>query len=86
MRGLLISCKKLSVTAEDLDAFVSRLERNLRDAGRREVTATELGQMVLTGLKKLDPVAYVRFASVYREFDSIDAFHSILEEFAENGK
>ncbi|RMH55748.1 MAG: transcriptional repressor NrdR [Candidatus Hydrogenedentota bacterium] len=83
LNGLFMATKKCPVSAEELDHFAARIERALRDEGRREITATELGQMVLTGLKKIDPVAYIRFASVYREFDSIDSFRAILAEFEE---
>jgi transcriptional repressor NrdR len=81
LTGLLLAFRKSKIPAETLDEFVSSIERSLLDEGRREVTAAELGDVVLSGLKLMDPVAYVRFASVYREFDSIDSFRDVLAAF-----
>ncbi len=74
LRGLRRAVIKRPVDAEAIDRLVDTLERNLMDAGEKEVTAADIGEQVLAGLRGLDQVAYVRFASVYREFADLDQF------------
>ncbi|MCD7776819.1 MAG: transcriptional regulator NrdR [Firmicutes bacterium] len=69
--GLLKACEKRPVKAE---VVANDIEASLAGSLNREITSTELGEMVLLRLKRLDPVAYVRFASVYREFDDVETF------------
>lgn len=72
--GLSRACAKTTVSAEQIDDLVDSVENELMASGRREVPATLLGELALSFLSNLDQVAYVRFASVYRQFRSIDDF------------
>lgn len=78
--GLLRATVKRHTSREQLEALVSDLEADLRNQFRYEVTAKKLGDMILDRLRALDKVAYVRFASVYREFQDIDEFTAELEK------
>jgi transcriptional repressor NrdR len=80
MRGLLIACAKRPILPEQIDDLVDDIEAELRSAPKNEVMSSELGNKVLVRLSKLDEVAYVRFASVYKDFKSIEEFYSTLEE------
>ena len=83
MRGLLTATVKRDVPIEDLNALINDIETELRDAGCLEVDSERLGSMVLVHLAKLDKVAYVRFASVYRDFQDIDQFNEELRRLAD---
>lgn len=72
--GLSRACAKTTVSAEQIDDLVDSVENELMASGRREVPSTLLGELALSFLSNLDQVAYVRFASVYRQFRSIDDF------------
>ena len=76
--GLSRACAKTTVTAEQIDDLVDSVENELLATGRREVSSSMLGEIALTCLSRLDQVAYVRFASVYRQFRSIEDFISEL--------
>lgn len=67
-----------------MEAMISRIEQNLRHLGEREVSSKTLGEIVMAELKAVDAVAYVRFASVYRDFQDINAFRVELESFSPN--
>lgn len=73
-RGVKIACNKLPVSASDVEAVVSAVERKLIEKNVREVDARTVGEAVMAELRDLDPVAYIRFASVYREFGDIQEF------------
>ncbi len=73
--GLLRALEKRPVTAVDFDATLARILQRLRVYPDQEVDSQKMGEWVMDELKKLDQVAYVRFASVYRSFQDIDAFH-----------
>lgn len=75
--GMVKACEKRPVATEALEQIVQQIERELADIAEREVTSREIGEMVMRKLRDLDQVAYVRFASVYREFKDISQF---LEE------
>ena len=81
MRGLLIACAKRPISPEQIDSLVDSIENELRTAPKNEVASKELGDMVLVRLAKLDEVAYVRFASVYKDFKNIDEFKEALKGF-----
>lgn len=81
LAGLVTACRKRPVTLETLEEFVGSVEARLRADNGREVESARLGEIVLEGLREIDPVAYVRFASVYREFDSVEAFEEIIKGF-----
>lgn len=84
--GLSRACAKTTVTAEQIDDLVDSVENELMTSGRREVPATLLGELALGFLSGLDQVAYVRFASVYRQFRSIDDFIAELNALRNNAK
>lgn len=77
LQGLLKACEKRPVSLERLEEITSRIERKLAEMFDREVTSKFIGQLVAEELRQLDQVAYVRFASVYREFKDVEQF---LEE------
>lgn len=77
LKGMLKACEKRPVAIEDLERITSDIERRLTEMFEREVSSKYIGQLVMEELKKLDQVAYVRFASVYREFKDVQQF---LEE------
>ena len=81
--GLTRACAKTSVTAEQIDELVDAVENDLGAIGKREVSASQVGEMALKRLKSLDEVAYVRFASVYRKFRSVEDFVSELDTLKE---
>ena len=74
VRGLRIACSKRPVSIERIEAVADAIEREVQEAERREVLASELGDRVMIHLRTLDEVAYVRFASVYRSFRDVDEF------------
>jgi transcriptional repressor NrdR len=74
MRGLQVACRKRPVSQDSLDAVADAIERGMQDSGEREISSQQVGRMVMDLLRDLDPVAYVRFASVYRRFEDVDAF------------
>ena len=74
LKGLIRACEKRPVTINQMEAAVSRIEQRIKNDLKKEVTAKELGEMVMNELKALDEVAYIRFASVYREFKDVKLF------------
>jgi len=74
MRGLQIACRKRPVPQADLDRVADSIESDMQEGAEREISSQRLGTMVMDRLRGLDPVAYVRFASVYRRFEDVDAF------------
>jgi transcriptional repressor NrdR len=78
-RGLERAVEKRPVDAQDIDAILHSVKRFLLTIGEREVPAEQLGEFVMEELRKLDQVAYVRFASVYRSFQDVDAFYQEIK-------
>lgn len=78
--GLLKACEKRPVRATSLDAIADRVEASLQDKAEREISTDEIGALVMKDLRQLDQVAFVRFASVYRNFRDIDEFKNELNE------
>ncbi len=78
-QGLVIACTKRSVSIDQIEKITNEIEDELKDF-IMEVPSKIIGELVLKRLKKLDEVAYVRFASIYREFDNVDAFKNELDE------
>lgn len=72
--GLEKACEKRPVSCDDIDAFVDEIEKKLQDLGSKEVPCQVIGEWVMEGLPVLDEVAYVRFASVYRQFKDVSEF------------
>ncbi|MBM7606872.1 transcriptional regulator NrdR [Ureibacillus composti] len=80
LRGLIRACEKRPVPLETLNEMVMSIEKDLRRLGNAEVHSEEVGEMVMDRLAQIDEVAYVRFASVYRQFKDISVFISELKE------
>jgi len=78
--GIRNACQKLRVSEAKIQEFVDSLESYFQDLGKKEIDSSEIGERVINKLKKWDEVAYVRFASVYRQFKDINEFMSELEE------
>jgi transcriptional repressor NrdR len=77
-RSIAIACRKRPVPSERIDKLASSIQRQVETSGESEIDSTRIGGMVMDGLKALDPVAYIRFASVYKDFREAKDF----EEFA----
>lgn len=75
-----LALRKRPVSTEQIDSAVERIEEKLLALGVRELPSSRLGELVMRELKKLDKVAYVRFASVYRSFEDVDDFKSVVDE------
>ena len=84
--GLIRACEKTVITAKQIDTIIENIENELVKQGKREVNSAVLGELVLAELRDLDQVAYVRFASVYRQFRSIDDFIKELQDLHSNFK
>ncbi|MES2401383.1 MAG: transcriptional regulator NrdR [Pseudomonadota bacterium] len=75
-----LALRKRPVSTEQIDSAIERIEEKLLSLGVREVVSNRIGELVMRELKKLDKVAYVRFASVYRSFEDIDEFKTLVDE------
>ena len=75
-----LALRKRPVSTEQVDAAIERIEEKLLSLGLREVASNRIGELVMRELKKLDKVAYIRFASVYRSFEDIDEFRALVDE------
>jgi transcriptional repressor NrdR len=80
MRNTLKALEKRPVPQEDVDVFIRQVEQHLFDLGKPEVSTQQIGQYVLEGLKTLDPVAYIRFASVYMGFADLEAMQHAIDQ------
>ncbi len=81
LRGSMqLALRKRPVSVEQLDAAVERIQDKLLNSGAREVATTRLGELVMRELKRIDKVAYVRFASVYRSFEDVDEFRQLIRD------
>ena len=78
--SLNLALRKRPVSTEQVDAAIERIEEKLLASPAREVASNRIGELVMRELKKLDKVAYVRFASVYRSFEDIDEFKTLVDE------
>lgn len=85
LQGMLKACEKRPVALEQLEEITARIERQLAEMFDREVSSKYIGQLVMDELRRLDQVAYVRFASVYREFKDIAQFLEELKPMLEKG-
>jgi transcriptional repressor NrdR len=85
LRGLSQACTKRRVSVERLRGVVADIERELREEGAYEVPSERVGKMALERLQEIDLVAYIRFASVYRQFESIEEFKRELEQLVKEG-
>ena len=83
--GMQRACEKRPVSIGVIEQFVDRFEQSLQESGDKEIPSTRIGEAVMTALHEIDQVAYVRFASVYREFRDINEFMSELTEILARG-
>ena len=81
--SMALALRKRPVSLEQVDASLQRIEQKLLALGEREVDSRRLGEMVMEELRKLDKVAYIRFASVYRSFSDVDDFRDAIREVRE---
>jgi len=86
LRGLQLACQKRPVSAETLERIVEEIERSVHDLGEREIAASLIGERIMDALQPLDPVAYVRFASVYRDFQDATQFREIVDVLREESR
>ena len=82
-RSVSVALRKRPIEPERIDRLVSGLVRQLESSGETEITSAEIGELVMGALRDLDPVAFVRFASVYRDFRDTGDFHAVLRELAD---
>ena len=79
-RGIIKACEKRHVSLDKIDNAVHEIESKLRGSNKKEISSKIIGELVMKALKKLDEVAYIRFASVYREFKDINDFKKQIKE------
>jgi transcriptional repressor NrdR len=85
-RSIAIACRKRPVPQERIDRLVSSIQRQVETSGESEIDSTRIGEMVMDGLKALDPVAYIRFASVYKDFTEARDFEEFAGSVGEAGR
>ena len=89
-RGIIKSCEKRPIPIEKIDALVDDITKKVYNSMEQEISSKKIGEMVMDGLKQLDEVAYVRYASVYRSFKDISSFmaelQSMIEKKEQEGK
>ena len=78
--SMTLALRKRPVSVEQIDAALERIQEKLLASAAREVASSRLGELVMRELKRIDKVAYVRFASVYREFEDVDAFRQLIRD------
>lgn len=80
INGMIKACEKRPVSINQIEKIAFEIEKSLQNKLQQEVKSAEVGEMVMTALKELDQVAYVRFASVYRQFTDLTSFKKLLDE------
>ena len=85
-RGLIIPCEKTTVSAEQIEKLINEVEGDLKEKDTTEIESREIGNLVAKKLKKLDKIAYIRFASVYRQFADIRDFEKELANLSKKFK
>ncbi|PKO83132.1 MAG: transcriptional regulator NrdR [Betaproteobacteria bacterium HGW-Betaproteobacteria-11] len=78
--SMMLALRKRPVTTESIDSALDHIEEKLAQLGQREVPSERIGELVMRELKKLDNIAYIRFASVYRNFEDVDEFSNVIRE------
>ena len=86
LNGIIRACEKRPVSIADMEKIVDEIERGLTNMMEKEIDSTFIGELVMERLKDLDEVAYVRFASVYRQFTDINTFVAEIEKLLTNKK
>ena len=84
--GMQRACEKRNISMDVIEEFIDDLERDLRETGKKEIPSQKIGELIMEALHKLDDVAYVRFASVYREFKDVNDFVSELKTLLSTDK
>ena len=84
LQGLEKACEKRPVSVESREALATRIENSLQAAGEKEIPSSVIGEQIMDGLKEIDEVAYVRFASVYRQFKDIKEFMQEIKDIVYN--
>ncbi|WP_028325937.1 transcriptional regulator NrdR [Desulfatirhabdium butyrativorans] len=82
--GIVKACEKRNISMETIDGWIDRIERDLQESGKKEVPSSVIGERIMAILHDLDEVAYVRFASVYREFKDVNDFVEELKSVLSN--
>jgi len=80
LNGLRMACVKRPIAMEDLEGVVNQIEESVYNSGQAEIPSTEIGNMVLDRLQGIDPVAYIRFATVYLDLPDIDAVRRVMDK------
>ncbi len=80
INGITRACEKRPVSSEEIENIVNKIETDLRDLNDREISSRAIGEMVMDRLRELDDVAYVRFASVYRQFTDLNSFINTIDQ------
>jgi transcriptional repressor NrdR len=86
LAGLQRACEKRPISVTELEKLIDRIEHRLQESGERELPSRQIGEQVMQELQKLDEVAYVRFASVYRSFRDVNEFMNEVKELLEKGQ
>ncbi|HCY64741.1 MAG TPA: transcriptional regulator NrdR [Oxalobacteraceae bacterium] len=84
--SFMLALRKRPVSAEAVDAAIHRIEEKLRSSGEREVMSNHVGELVMRELKRMDKIAYIRFASVYKSFEDITEFQDAIAEVHQDRK
>lgn len=84
--GIVKSCEKRPVSIEQIDEMVSNIEQKVQNYPKKEIESSKLGEMVMEELEKVDKVAYIRFASVYKQFEDISKFEEFIKKLADDMK
>lgn len=85
LASLMLALRKRPVAMEGVEAAIDRIEEKLLAIGEREILSDKIGEMVMRELKKLDKIGYIRFASVYRNFEDVDEFSKAIREVSPRG-
>lgn len=83
-RSVEVALRKRDIDSDRIERLISGIVRQLESSGEPEISSEEIGKLVMKALKGIDDIAYIRFASVYRNFKSADDFHNIIDEMAED--
>ena len=86
LKGMIVACEKRPISMDTLEKITDDIERAVYDAGVREIESSQIGEMVVKDLRKVDQVAYVRFASVYRQFEDVGQFKEIVDVLGRRGR
>ena len=86
LNGVLRACEKRPISIDEIELMIDQIEREVRNNTEREISSEQIGELVMDRLKALDEVAYVRFASVYRQFKDINSYLNELQQLLQGEK